>query len=115
MVEAVRRTGRISMTEPLAEALAEFRRFNYERIYMRRESIAQSESVIRVLRALVELHSASPELVPHDAEHTVPAPGSTQAVVDAVTYVGGMTDRYAFDRAVQLLDWDERDLPIGIH
>ncbi len=114
VVEAVRHTGRISMTEPLAEALAEFRRFNYERIYMRQESIAQSESVIRVLRALVDLHGASPELVPRSADQTVPDPGSTRAVADAATYVGGMTDRYAFDRAVQLLDWSERDLPIGI-
>ena len=114
VVDAVRHTGSISMTEPYAEALAEFRRFNYERIYMRQESIAQSESVIRVLRALVELHGDSPGLVPRADGVEAPAAGSTQAVVDAVTWVGGMTDRYAFDRAVQLLDWNERDLPIGI-
>lgn len=114
VVEAVRRTGRIAMTEPLAEALAEFRRFNYQRIYMRSESIAQSESVILVLRALVELHGASPALVPRPDGAATPLAGSQQAITDAVTYVGGMTDRYAFDRAVELLDWDERDLPIGI-
>ncbi|MEZ5268282.1 MAG: hypothetical protein R2789_06840 [Microthrixaceae bacterium] len=46
------------MTEPLAEALAEFRAFNYEHIYMRPDSLKQSESVIRVLRALVEHYLA---------------------------------------------------------
>ena len=32
----------------------------------------------------------------------------------AVTYVAGMTDRYAFDRAVELLGWDLARLPKGI-
>jgi dGTPase len=114
VVDAVRTTGTISMVEPLAEALAEFRRFNYDHIYMRAESIAQSESVIVVLRALVELHGERPELVPRDDPAAAPAAGSDSALTDAVTYVGGMTDRYAFDRAVELLDWDERRLPIGI-
>ncbi|NLE18498.1 MAG: deoxyguanosinetriphosphate triphosphohydrolase, partial [Propioniciclava sp.] len=32
----------------------------------------------------------------------------------AVTYVGGMTDRFAFDMAEQLLGWDPDRLPQGI-
>src|SRR5690606_8653586 len=35
VTSAVRATGSVAMTEPMAEALAEFRRFNYEHIYMR--------------------------------------------------------------------------------
>ena len=31
-----------------------------------------------------------------------------------MTYVAGMTDRYAFDRAVELLGWDPARLPQGI-
>ena len=42
-----------------AEALAEFRAFNYDHIYMRPASLAQSDSVIRLLRALVEYHAES--------------------------------------------------------
>jgi dGTPase len=40
--------------------------------------------------------------------------GSEAALREAVTYVGGMTDRYAFAQATELLDWPERELPVGI-
>ena len=36
------------------------------------------------------------------------------AVRGAVTYVGGMTDRFAFDHAERLLGWDRALLPKGI-
>ncbi|HMS37440.1 MAG TPA: deoxyguanosinetriphosphate triphosphohydrolase, partial [Arachnia sp.] len=32
----------------------------------------------------------------------------------AVTYVGGMTDRFAFERAKHLLGWNPKRLPRGI-
>lgn len=85
------------MTESMAEALAEFRSFNYERIYMRPDSIRQSESVIRVLRALVE-HHLDDGMTAHEA----------------VTHVGGMTDRYAFSEATERLGWPGAELPQGI-
>ncbi|MCB9387440.1 MAG: HD domain-containing protein [Microthrixaceae bacterium] len=97
VVRAVEQTGAIGMTEPLAEALAEFRAFNYEHIYMRPDSLKQSESVIRVLRALVEHYLAE---------------GSTPE--EAVGWVGGMTDRYAFRQAQVLLGWPSDELPVGI-
>ena len=37
-----RETGRVGMTEPAAEALAEFRRFNYDHVYLRPASRAQA-------------------------------------------------------------------------
>jgi dGTPase len=40
--------------------------------------------------------------------------GSSQALRAAVTYVGGMTDRFAFQQAVALLGWDPEKLPQGI-
>ncbi|MEA3019450.1 MAG: dGTPase, partial [Actinomycetota bacterium] len=49
--------------------------------------------VIEVLRALVE--------------HFVPERG----VEGAVTYVAGMTDRFAFSTAVKHLGWDPGRLP----
>lgn len=106
VTQAVHATGSVSMTEHMAEALAEFRRFNYEHIYMRPESRAQSAAVVRVLRALVEHHAAHPGALVE--------PGSAAAYREAVTWVGGMTDRYAFDRAVEQLGWDRNSLPIGI-
>jgi dGTPase len=103
----------VGMPEQLAEALAQFRRCNYERIYMRPESVAEGVSVSRVLAALVEHLIGHPELVPGDEGRPVATadPGSAEAARAAVTYVGGMTDRFAFARAVELLDWDPAALP----
>ena len=117
VVDAVASSGRVGMTEALAEALAEFRRFNYERIYMRPASLAQSVQIIRVLGALVEHFSEVPNTLPFDdfdVRPVRPTAGSPDAVREAVTYVAGMTDRYAFTTAIELLGWDPHRLPIGV-
>ena len=105
------------MADPLAEALGAFRRFNYDHIYMRPESVQQSASVIRVLRALVEHYAEHPGQLP-DHEPDEPAPvvdaGTDRAVRRAVTYVAGMTDRFAFEPRPHLLGWATTDLPLGI-
>jgi dGTPase len=112
VVDAVATTGQIGMVEPLADALAELRRFNYEHIYLRPASVGQSEAVIRVLRALVEHFADRPHSLP-EADPRAPA-GSDAAVRAAVTYVGGMTDRFAFQTAVSLLGWDPANVPAGV-
>lgn len=111
VVRGITRYGEVGMETREAEALAALRRFNYERIYTRPESLAQSKAVVDVLHALVEFYAAHPERVsePVDADA-----GSPEAVHAAVSYVGGMTDRYAFDTAVRHLDWDPARLPQGI-
>jgi len=111
VVSAVRDTSRIAMVEPLAEALHEFRAFNYEHIYMRPASLRQNASVIRVLRALVEHHADRPNL-PGGSPGL--QPGSDAALRAAVTWVGGMTDRYAFAEARAQLGWRSADLPQGV-
>ena len=40
--------------------------------------------------------------------------GSELAIEAAVTYVAGMTDRFAFRQAVALLGWDPEKLPAGV-
>jgi dGTPase len=107
VIAMICRHGEVGMPPAEAEALAGLRAFNYERIYIRPASLAQSRAVIAVLRALVEYYAVRP-LAPSVQ------PGSEEAVRAAVTYVAGMTDRYAFDKAVQLLDWDPDQLPRGI-
>ncbi|HNI34489.1 MAG TPA: HD domain-containing protein [Microthrixaceae bacterium] len=125
MIATITATGHIAMDEAMAEALAAFRRFNYERIYMRPASVAQSESVIRVLRALVEYYADRPNTLPLEDPHHRPAhqpalvrphaaAGTPEALLDAVTYVAGMTDRFAFNAAVSLLGWDRSTLPQGV-
>jgi dGTPase len=106
--------GVIAMDEPMAEALAEFRRANYERIYLRPASMAQAEAVIAVLRPLVEHFADRPNLIPAVREAGGLIAGSPQALAAAVTYVGGMTDRYAFRLAVADLAYDRNRLPSGV-
>ena len=111
MVEATARTGRIGMLPEIAEALAEFRRFDYEHIYLRPASRAQGDAVIALLRALVEHYADRPNLLP--GGHDVDA-GSEPALRLAVGYVGGMTDRFACRQALAELGWDRARLPAGI-
>ena len=111
MVSAAGETGRIGMVEPVADALAEFRRFNYDHVYLRPASRAQADSVVALLRALVEHYADRPHLLPDPPRA---AGGSDEAVRAAVTYVAGMTDRFACRQAMALLDWDPAKLPAGV-
>ena len=111
MIDAAKLNNRIGMTEAPAEALAQFRKFNYERIYLRPDSVAQANAVVGLLRALVEHFAATPELLPDRHDHT---PGSAESLHEAVTYVSGMTDRFACRQGIVLLDWPRDQLPRGI-
>jgi dGTPase len=103
--------GEVAMPAELANCLSEFRRFNYERVYLRDESAQQASDVIAVLRALVEYFAARPEAIPGERGLSGDAIEATTA---AVTYVAGMTDRYAFDLAVERLGWPVARLPRGV-
>jgi dGTPase len=111
MIDAARDAGRIGMVAPLAEALAQFRRFNYDRIYLRPASKQQGAAVISMLRALVEHYAASPVHLPDGAALER---GGEAALHAAVAYVGGMTDRFACRQAIGLLGWPLDRLPHGV-
>ena len=113
MIDATSFTGRIGMVPDMAEALSLFRQFNYDSIYHRPESRMQAESVISMLRSLVDHYITTPTLLPSWHEEAFDA-GSTHAAHEAVTYVGGMTDRFACRQAVVLLDYPREKLPQGI-
>lgn len=117
MVEGISETGQIGMSADVAEALASFRRFNYEHIYLRPASLTQADAVISMLRALVEYYTDRPHRLPDDlaASAAGHGAGSAVAVRAAVTYVGGMTDRFACRQAVAQLGWATDRLPQGIH
>jgi dGTPase len=116
VVAATLRTGQVGMEEDPAEALSAFRACNYERIYLREASVRQGEAVVHVLRALVEHFADRPHLMAETSGHASPdvLAGSQQALVAAVTYVAGMTDRFAFRQAVARLGWDPDKLPAGV-
>jgi dGTPase len=103
--------GQVGMTAPEAEALAAFRRFNYDNVYLRPESRAQAEAVIDLLQALTEFYGTHPEHLPEPPDAMA---GSDDVMRASVSYVAGMTDRFACRQAVSLLGWDRERLPHGI-
>lgn len=105
MLDAISSTGRVGMGRTEADALAAFRAFNFERIYLRPASVEQADRAIELLRALVEWLSAHPDELPTPSRDPVSA---------AVRYVSGMTDRFALRMAVDRLGWDEAKLPRGV-
>jgi dGTPase len=109
------------MTPDMAEALAAFRKFNYEHVYLRPASRQQADAVIALLRALVEHYADRPHAIPRqtaqaavdiDVEHL--EAGSAKALRAAVAYVAGMTDRFACQQGITQLNWDPAKLPHGV-
>ncbi len=94
-VGATLRSGRVGMDEELAEALAAFRRCNYEHIYLRPASVNQGTAVVAMLRALVAHFTDQPNCIPGVRSGGGLAGGSDAPSFEAVAYVAGMTDRFA--------------------
>ena len=65
--DAIDRTGHVGMTEPAAGALARFRAFNFDRIYLRPAARQQAEKVVGLLRGLVDFFVDAPTRMPADA------------------------------------------------
>jgi dGTPase len=100
----------VAISEPMGEALETLRRFNYERIYLRRESVEQSAAVVELLQALVEHYLTHPEALATGVLGAFLGEGSDKAdlrpedpdtVRAVVGYVSGMTDRFACTKAVE--------------
>jgi dGTPase len=116
LLDGIAASGRVAMNTTTAEALAAFRAFNYDRIYLRPASEQQAERVIALLRQLVECFADAPARIPSVAagDHGPVAAGTPAAFALAVNHVSGMTDRYALALAVDLLGWHPDRLPRGV-
>jgi dGTPase len=116
VLDAIELTGHVGITEPAAGALARFRTFNFDRIYLRPAARAQAERVVALLRGLVDFFADAPSRIPGDRAdaHWGIRAGSPQAASLAVRYVSGMTDRYALGLGVELLGWRPEHLPRGV-
>ncbi|MCB0987316.1 MAG: HD domain-containing protein [Acidimicrobiales bacterium] len=108
MVETIAASGVVAMRHVEAEALAAFRAFNYERIYLRPDSVEQADRAARLISSLTEYFIDHPEMT---GEGLGVAPGSVKARAEAVRYVSGMTDRFANQAALNLLGWSPDALP----
>jgi dGTPase len=114
MVETIAETGVVAMRATEAEALAAFRQFNYERIYLRPESVEQADRAARLIAGLTDFYASHPGELPRGGDgpqRTGLVAGSPDATAEAVRYVSGMTDRFAHTAAVDLLGWAEAALP----
>jgi dGTPase len=116
LIKNVERTGRIGMDEQSAEILDALRMFNFERIYLRPASMRQAERVEKLLTGLVDHFIDAPLLIPDVSKGSIERPrsGSQEAAYASVNYVASMTDRYAMNQAIDLLDWRTEDLPRSI-
>jgi dGTPase len=108
MVETIADTGTVALRAPEADALAAFRAFNYEHIYLRPEAVAQADRSARLIAGLTEFYLTNPSHLPNGGTLV---PGSPEATAEAVRYVSGMTDRFAHRAALDLLGWDRAALP----
>lgn len=112
LIEGTLSSGTVAMEAEAAEALAAFRLANTRLIYERPAAEAQATAVVHLLQGLVDYYIDHPDGI---ANLNYPVtPGTAEAVRTAVTYVSGMTDRFAFTEAVTLLGWDASRLPRGI-
>lgn len=93
MIESSKNREQIRQSEPVAQAMADFRRFMFERVYNSqtlREERLKGEYVVQ---ALFHYYTDHIEKLPE--EYITWANGSVeQAVVD---YISGLTDNYAID------------------
>ncbi len=108
MVDTIAETGVVGLRRAEADALAAFREFNYERIYLRPESVEQAARAARLISSLAELYIERPDLI---SEGLGVSPGSDKARAEAVRYVSGMTDRFANKAAIDHLGWSPEALP----
>ena len=118
VLDTIATTGRVGMRAAEAEALAAFRAFNFERIYLRPASVLQAERVVELLRSLTHWFADHPAALDGGGRAGPVAAATGERPVDpalaAVHHVSGMTDRYAFRMAVDLLGWDPAKLPRGV-
>src|SRR5699024_5363027 len=71
MVETIGETGVVAMRRPEADALAAFRSFNFERIYLRPAAADQAAKAAKLINGLAEWFLNHPETMP-EGQHMAP-------------------------------------------
>lgn len=113
MISTISETGEIALSSQAGQVLSALRKFNYQNIYMREESVNQSKAVIDVLGKLVEFYASNPEDI-HNLSPDTTTDDLWDPYLAAVNYVSGMTDKFAFQKATEVLGYHSKKLPVGI-
>ena len=87
IVESSREGDRIRQSDEVGEAFKRLRAFMFERVYLAPPNSEEAARARGVVRALFELFTGAPELVPSSFE--------ADPVTRVTDFVSGMTDRYA--------------------
>ncbi len=90
VIEESIRQGEVAMAPEVLEAMNGFRKFMFENVYLRPESMVQAGKAVRILRDLVDYYLEHPDEMP--ASYRLPEEPLVTQVLDVVA---GMTDRYA--------------------
>ncbi len=86
----------IQMSEPVAKAMAQLRRFMFERVYQNREAKSEEKKAEALVQTLYDYYRRHLELLPEDFIHLVERGEARERVV--CDYIGAMTDRFAVAR-----------------
>ena len=98
VIEESARAGELRMAPELLEVMHELRTFMFERVYLAEENLVHKDTVISVLRRLVDHHLEHPDEIPPTYRDS-----RADRVTQVVDYVSGMTDRYALATHERLL------------
>ncbi len=87
----------VTMSTADLDVMSDFRDFMFERVYFSDHHLDRKAKAITIIRDLVDLHHAKPDLMPSTyRDH------GTDSLSQAVDYVAGMTDRFATSAHVRL-------------
>ncbi len=86
----------IQMSEPVAKAMAQLRRFMFERVYQNREAKSEEKKAEALVQTLYDYYRRHLELLPEDFIRLVERGEARERVV--CDYIGAMTDRFAVAR-----------------
>ncbi|MGN1313533.1 MAG: deoxyguanosinetriphosphate triphosphohydrolase [Lachnospiraceae bacterium] len=84
---------RISMSEPVEEAMGKLRRFMFERVYTNPRAKSEERKAEALMETLYEYYLTRPELLPQEFQRMMDEGENKARVV--CDYVGAMTDRFA--------------------
>lgn len=80
----------VAMSDTDRDVMSDFRNFMFERVYFSDHHLTNKAEAITIIRDLVDLHHAKPDLMPSTyRDH------GTDTLSQALDYVAGMTDRFA--------------------